>query len=112
MKPLFITGTKRDIGKTTLSVGLLRAFQDRGLRVAYTKPLGQRINTIEGQEFHDDALVVSKIIGQEKTEQAGMVMSLTSGRVEKEIFDMKTPQLTEKVRKLCSRLVDEYDAKE
>ncbi len=110
MKPLFITGTQRDIGKTTLSIGLLRAFQDRGLRVAYTKPLGQRINIVEGQELHDDALVVSKIIGQEKTEQAGLVMSLGRGRVEKEIFDMNTPELTAKVEKLCRRLVDEYDA--
>lgn len=110
MKPLFITGTQRDVGKTTLSVGLLRAFQKRGLRVAYTKPLGQRIHTIEGHELHDDALVVSKIIGQEKTEQADMVMSLTRGRVEKEIFDMKSSQLTEKVKKLCGRLAEEYDA--
>ena len=110
MKPLFIAGTQRDVGKTTLSIGLLHAFQDRGLHVAYTKPLGQRINIIEGQELHDDALVVSKIIGQEKTEQAGMVMSLGRGRVEKEIFDMNTPQLVEKVGHLCSRLVKEYDA--
>ena len=59
MRPLYIVGTQRDVGKTTLSIGLISEFRRRGLKVAYAKPLGQRTTNVEGQIIHVDAILDS-----------------------------------------------------
>ncbi|MDY6914246.1 MAG: AAA family ATPase [Planctomycetota bacterium] len=110
MKPLYVVGTQRDVGKTTFCIGLIRAFQKRGLSVGYTKPLGQRVSSVAGQPVHDDALVVSQAMGTDADHPSSMVVPLTQGRVEKEIYDLHVPELTEKVTSVCRRLRDEYDA--
>lgn len=58
MKPLYITGTQRDVGKTTLSVGLSHKFRQKGLKVGYIKPIGQRVKEVAGQSLHDDAMTL------------------------------------------------------
>ena len=108
MKPLYVVGTQRDIGKTTFCIGLISALRERGLRVGYTKPLGQRITTVDGRAIHDDALVVSRVMNMRDPESAAV--PLTRGRVEKEIFDLRVPDLAEKVSAVCRRLGEQNDA--
>ena len=104
MRPLYIVGTQRNVGKTTFCIGLISALRQRGLSVGYAKPLGQRVSLVAGQPIHDDALVVSQAMNMDKPEMASMVVPLTRGRVEKEIFDLHVPELTEKILAVCSRL--------
>ena len=109
MKPLYITGTQRDVGKTTLSIGLSHKFRQDGLRVGYIKPLGQRVKEIAGQSLHDDAVVISKILGDPSHTQAEMALALPRGQVEKEIFGMHSAELKEKIKKNCEDLNREHD---
>jgi BioD-like phosphotransacetylase family protein len=109
VKPLYIVGTQRDVGKTTFCIGLISALQQRGLRVGYTKPLGQRVSVVEGQTVHDDALLMSQIMNVHRPESAAMAVPLTRGRVEQEIFDLHSPQLAEKVVSVCRRLANDND---
>ncbi len=109
MKPLYIVGTRRDVGKTTFCVGLISALRRRGLRVGYTKPLGQRVTTHAGKPIHDDALVVSQSMHLGTDETGDMAVALTSGRVEKEVFDLHVPELAEKVTAVYRHLQDRND---
>lgn len=109
MRPLYISGTQKDVGKTTLSVGLSHKFRQEGLRVGYIKPLGQRAKQIAGQSLHDDAVVISKILGDPSHTQAALAMALPRGRVEKEIFSLNSEELIEKIRKNCEDLQREHD---
>jgi len=109
VRPLYVVGTERNVGKTTLCIGLIHALRERGLRVGYTKPLGQRITTVEGRQIHDDALVVSQVMGMTAAESTSMAVPLTRGRVEREIFDLHTPELAEKVSAACRQLRREHD---
>jgi len=104
MKPLYIVGTQRDIGKTTTSLGLAHAFAQRGLSVGYLKPLGQRMVTAEGHVVHDDAKLVYTCLGQPEVTQNDMAIPLPSGRVEKEI---RNPQSDE----LFARVQESYNAR-
>ena len=53
---LFITGTDTDVGKTTVALGLMSAFQEKGLTVAAMKPVSAGcIQTPEGLR-NDDAV--------------------------------------------------------
>ncbi len=108
MRPLYIVGTQRDVGKTTFCIGLINALRQRGMSVAYTKPLGQRVHTVAGHPVHDDAVVVSQATGMSK-ESATMALPLTRGRVEKEILSHRVPELSEKITSICDRLRANHD---
>lgn len=109
MRPLCLVGTHRNVGKTTLSIGLSRAFRERGLRVGYCKPLGQRVKKVEGHDLHDDALVVSRILGDPTSTQVEMAVPLPSGRVEREVFDLHTNELLAKVQSNLEALSRDHD---
>jgi len=109
MRPLYIVGTQRDVGKTTLAIGLLYSFRQKGLKVAYTKPLGQRVATVGGHVLHDDAMLVSKFLGASDSPQAEMAVPLPSGRVEKEIYDLDTAALLKKVQDAYAILAADRD---
>jgi len=108
VRPLYIVGTQRDVGKTTFCIGLISALRDRGFSVGYTKPLGQRVSSVAGQPVHDDALVVSQAMSMDP-QSASMAVALTRGRVEREIYDLNVPELAGKVAEVCRRLRLEHD---
>ena len=109
MKPLYIVGTQRDVGKTTLSIGLLSALKARKLKVAYAKPLGQRVTTTNGRMLHDDARVVAAFKGNMDSSAGDMAVPLPSGRVEREVNDPQTRQLHEKIIASYRRLAADSD---
>jgi len=109
VKPLYITGTQRDVGKTTISLGLLHAFRHKGLRVGYIKPLGQRVKKADGRTRHDDAEVVAGLMGMTETLSADMAVPLPAGRVEKEIEDLHTDELMAKVLEMFSAVAADND---
>jgi BioD-like phosphotransacetylase family protein len=108
VRPLYIVGTRRDVGKTTFCIGLIHALRERELSVGYTKPLGQRVSTLAGRPVHDDALVVSEAMGM-AAGSATMAVPLTRGRVEKEIQNLRTDELAEKVTTICEKLRANHD---
>ena len=50
----FVTGTDTEIGKTTISAGLLHALGGRGLRVAGYKPVAAGTEWRDGRRINDD----------------------------------------------------------
>ncbi|MBS3734575.1 MAG: AAA family ATPase [Phycisphaerae bacterium] len=110
MRPLFIVGTQRDIGKTTTSIGLLHAFRRRGLSVGYMKPLGQRIKGSAGHVLHDDAMLIASVLGRQFDQELDTAIPLPSGRVEKELEDLDSDALRGRVREFYERLASQYDA--
>ena len=98
VKPLYVVGTNRDVGKTMFCIGLISILQDRGLRVGYTKPIGQRVRSIFGQPVHDDTLVVARATHLEEANSPSTAVPLTRGRVEKEIHTLRTEELAAKIK--------------
>lgn len=109
MRPLYIVGTHQHAGKTTLSVGLVCALRGRGLSVGYVKPLGQRVSVVDGEAVHDDALVISQAMGLEHGDSESLIMPLTQGRVEKEIYDLHARESAQRVVEVCEKLRAEHD---
>lgn len=56
MKQYFITGTDTNIGKTYISVGLLKAFAKQGLSTIGIKPIASGASYIDGRLCNQDAL--------------------------------------------------------
>jgi BioD-like phosphotransacetylase family protein len=62
-KRVFLAATGQNRGKTTTSLGLLAAIRDRGLRLGFLKPVGQRYLVIEGTRADEDAVLMSEVFG-------------------------------------------------
>jgi len=61
---LFVAGSGKDAGKTTLCLGLAGAFQARVEGgVSFFKPLGQKITVVDGQSVGQDAWFISRALG-------------------------------------------------
>lgn len=61
MSKFFVTGTDTEIGKTYISVGLLKAFNQLGYSTIGMKPLAIGCIREEGQLRNEDALAVQKV---------------------------------------------------
>jgi len=57
---IFITGTDTNIGKTWVTVALMRRLQQMGLKVAGMKPVAAGCEWRDGQLINQDALLIQK----------------------------------------------------
>ena len=58
---VFLAATGQNRGKTTTSLGLLAAIRDRGLRLGFMKPVGQRYLVVDGTRADEDAVLMSEV---------------------------------------------------
>lgn len=58
---VFIAATRQNDGKTTTSLGLLAALQERFPRVGYIKPVGQRFVEIAEQKIDEDTVLMDQV---------------------------------------------------
>jgi BioD-like phosphotransacetylase family protein len=56
---IFVAATRMDDGKTTTSVGLFAALQQRFPRMGFIKPVGQRFVEIEGAKIDEDTVLMN-----------------------------------------------------
>ncbi|AZL16079.1 dethiobiotin synthase [Rickettsiales endosymbiont of Stachyamoeba lipophora] len=56
----FITGTDTNIGKTYISIGLIKKFQQSGFRTLGLKPIASGGKIIDGKIYNEDALCLQK----------------------------------------------------
>jgi len=56
---IFVAATRMDDGKTTTSVGLFAAFQQRFPRIGFIKPVGQRFVDVEGAKIDEDTVLIN-----------------------------------------------------
>lgn len=56
---IFVAATRMDDGKTTTSVGLFAALQQRFSRIGYIKPVGQRFVEVEGAKIDEDTILIN-----------------------------------------------------
>ncbi len=58
---VFVAATRQNDGKTTTSLGLLSALQNRFGRVGYIKPVGQRFVEIDAQKIDEDSVLMDRV---------------------------------------------------
>lgn len=63
MRQVYLAATGMNRGKTTFALGLLAALRDRGLRIGFTKPVGQRYALVDGVPADEDAILARTIFG-------------------------------------------------
>lgn len=59
-RPLFITGTDTEVGKTYTSIGLLTVFNQLGYTTLGIKPVSSGCQQLDGKLYNEDALALQK----------------------------------------------------
>lgn len=62
-KRIFIAATRQNEGKTTVSLGLIAAFQRLYKAVGFIKPVGQRYVIEDGQQIDEDSVLIEVLCG-------------------------------------------------
>ncbi len=63
MRRVFLAATGQNRGKTTVSLGLIAAVLQRGHRLGFLKPVGQRYLVVDGTRADEDAVLVRDVFG-------------------------------------------------
>lgn len=58
---IYIAGTSQHSGKTLVSLGLVAVLRERGLRVGYMKPVGQRTVEVDGAMVDEDVVLIRTV---------------------------------------------------
>ncbi|HHF58487.1 MAG TPA: hypothetical protein ENL41_03580 [candidate division WOR-3 bacterium] len=57
---IYIASTGKNVGKTSLSIGLIGYLKKQGYKVAFMKPIGQRYKEIDGKKISKDVLLIKQ----------------------------------------------------
>lgn len=61
MKPIYISATVQDSGKTSVSLGLMQVLKARNLDPGYCKPVGQHYVSYQGEDVDEDAALMHEV---------------------------------------------------
>jgi len=62
-RKIFIAGTQQHSGKSTVSIALMHLARMKYDRVGYVKPIGPKVETIQGRAVDMDAILMSQVFG-------------------------------------------------
>jgi len=84
-KRIFVAATKQNDGKTTISLGLIKAFKKRFNRVGFIKPVGQRYVFEHGCKVDEDSVLIEKVCGMRCSIKDMSPVAIDKGFTEKYI---------------------------
>ncbi|MDD5634932.1 MAG: AAA family ATPase [Candidatus Omnitrophica bacterium] len=60
-KRIFVAATRQNVGKTTVSMGLIASLANKFNNIAFIKPVGQRYVTENGYKVDEDSVLIEKV---------------------------------------------------
>jgi len=109
MKPIYISATKQDTGKTTVTLGLFQALLDLGYNVGYMKPVGQRYVEFEGQHVDEDAVLARQVFALTDPPADMSTIAIERGFTANYIFNRDPKPLEDRVMAAFERLTAAHD---
>ena len=109
MKPIYVSATKQDTGKTTLTLGIVQAFLDLGYDVGYMKPVGQRYVEFQGQNVDEDAVLARQVFGMTDPPGDMSTIAIERGFTANYIFHRDPAPLEGRVMDAFHRMNERHD---
>ncbi len=104
MKKIFIAATKQNDGKTTVSLGLIRNFQNIFKKVGFIKPIGQRYLEEEGLKIDEDSVLIEEVCGIKCGLKDMSPIAVEKGFTEKYIVKPDKKSITKRIKDSFSRV--------
>ena len=109
MRKVFIAATHQNDGKTTVSVGLIAALQNRGLRVGFIKPVGQRYMEVEGEKIDEDSVLLAKVLDHPAALSAMSPIAVESSFTREYIDAPRPNELLDRITAAYTRVAGDRD---
>lgn len=104
MKPLYISATGQDSGKTAVICGLIQHLHNLGHKVGYCKPVGQRYVIFENHSVDEDAVLVLQAFGIKDPPQDMSPIAVAEGFTAKFIANPDVSPLEKQIIESFERL--------
>ncbi|MDQ3345774.1 MAG: AAA family ATPase [Chloroflexota bacterium] len=106
---VFLAATGQNRGKTTTSLGLIAAIRERGYRLGFMKPVGQRYLVVDGTRADEDAVLMQEVFTLPDALNDMSPVTLPRGFTTDFIMGRITDDLEEQVRSAHARVATEKD---
>jgi len=108
-KRIFIAATKQNVGKTTVSLGLISALRNRSKRIGFIKPVGQRYLVENGHKIDEDSVLMERIFGFNVPMQHMSPVAVGRGYTEMFLDERARRDPRMKIRESFSRVAENRD---
>lgn len=108
-KRMFIAATKQDVGKTTVSLGLISALRNRSKSVGFIKPVGQHYLVENGHKIDEDSVLMERIFGFNVPMQYMSPVAVDKGYTERFLDGVSVGTPKTGIRESFSRVAENRD---
>ncbi|HAL45989.1 MAG: hypothetical protein A2Y12_06510 [Planctomycetes bacterium GWF2_42_9] len=108
MKPLYISATGQDSGKTSVICGLIQHLHHLGHNVGYIKPVGQRYVIFENHSVDEDAVLMLQSFGIKDQPQDMSPIAVAEGFTAKFIMNPDVSPLEKQILESFERLKKQH----
>ncbi|HBG28856.1 MAG: hypothetical protein A2Y10_00595 [Planctomycetes bacterium GWF2_41_51] len=108
MKPLYISATGQDSGKTAVICGLIQHLRNLGHKPGYCKPVGQRYVMYEGHSVDEDAVLALQAFGFKDQPQDMSPIAVAEGFTSKFILNPDVSPLEKQIINSYNKLKTEH----
>ena len=109
IRPIYVAATSQHVGKTTSTLGLVSALQNKGLGVGYCKPLGQQFVDVGPSRVDKDALLFSEFMDFELKPSLHSPVILGAGATTAYLDDPGQYQFPNRILKASKILEQSHD---
>ncbi len=110
IKNIFISAIHQNAGKTTISLGLFKNFQERKLRTTFMKPVGQETVAYETTSIDKDTYLIGEVYHCKKHIKDMSPVTVGKGYTEKYILNPQKDELQNSIKRSFNTLVKGKDA--
>jgi len=109
MHAICVVATGKDVGKTTVCIGLVKLLRDRGLRVNFIKPVGQSYIQIDSARMDKDSILMRSVYDLKGDLTDMSPVTIPRGFVQDYIFKPDVEPLKKRVLEAYERLSRDCD---
>ncbi len=108
-KRIFIAATRQNVGKTTVSIGLIAALSKRYKKIGFIKPVGQRYVLDEGHKIDEDTVLMQRVFGFRSPLYEMSPVAVERGYTERFLDGKISQNLSEKVLRAFEHVSGDQD---
>jgi len=110
LKNIYMSSIYQDAGKTTMSLGLYKAFREKKLKTTFCKPVGQQAIFIDDREIDKDSYLIGEVFHCHKKIKDMSPVTIPRGFTEKYIYDPQKEVMVNKILKSFKSLTKGKDS--
>lgn len=109
-KNIFLSSIQQNSGKTTMSLGLLKALKSRRIKTTFMKPVGQQFVSVKDMDIDKDSYLIREVFKTRRHLKEMSPITIGRGYTEKYIFNPDKARLGSVIEKSFDTLVKGKDA--